>query len=487
MKKDRTEEIKLKLINCIVKEFKISKDKTIELETELINDLGFGSIQIIETAVLLEEAFGVKLDTSNLRLESFKTIASLVDLIAQNGPDAENIGEKVYLEETTLRDGEQTPSVNYFIEEKIDIASMLSEILSEDDTIDAGFPATSQNDFNSVKAISKVIFKNYIMVISRMRESDIDIANEALKDAKKKKIGLIIPTSPIHRKLKLNKEPQEIIEMAVKHIKYAKKYFEEVEVGYEDGSRTELEFLLKISEEIIKAGACSITIADTLGCATPWEFGDIFTQMRNRVPNIDKLSFLGAHCHNDMGLALANSLEALKMGANKIGCAFNGLGERAGNASTEELLMAFYLKPEHIKNVNRDKYQYSKIMECSKLIERYSGIQVQKTKAIVGDNCYIHESGIHQDGILKDKDTYQLFNPSIAGYKGDIFTFGKHSGRNGLLYKLQKLGIDAQEIDIDYFYEEFKAYCDNNKRITDEDIISLTKDVLKRDVLKSIG
>ncbi len=382
---------------------------------------------------------------------------------------------KIYLEDTTLRDGEQSPSVNFFFQEKLEIAQMISEILSEDDALDTGFPATSQDDIKAVQSISKIVTKNYLMVISRMKKFDIDTAYEALKNAKKKKIGLIIPTSPAHRKFKLNVEPEELIEMAVKHIKYAQKYFDEVEVGYEDGSRTEMEFILRLSEKLIDTGVCSITIADTLGCATPWDFGDFFTQMRNRIPNIDKLSFLGAHCHNDMGLALANSLAAVRSGANKVGCAFNGLGERAGNTSTEELLMAFYLKPDLMKNANRDKYGYNKILKCSKLVEKYSGIQVQKNKAIVGDNCYIHESGIHQDGILKSKDTYQLFDPAIVGYDGEIFVFGKHSGRNGLLYKLKKLGIDPQNIDIDCFYKEFKAYCDTNKKITDNDILNLVK------------
>jgi 2-isopropylmalate synthase len=387
--------------------------------------------------------------------------------------------KKIYMEDTTLRDGEQAPSVNYSINEKIDIALKLSEILSEDDAIDAGFPAISEIEAKSIIEISKLVTKNTIGVISRLKESDIDLARETLRYAKKGKLGLMIPTSPQHRKYKLQVSKEELMESAIKAIRYGKKYFDDVEVGFEDGSRTELDFLYELTERVINEGITSITLADTLGCLTPWETGELFTNIRNNVTNIDKLKIFGVHFHNDMGLALANSLEAVRNGANKIACTFNGIGERTGNVSTEELLLLFMLKPDIIKNTNRDKYNYKKIIECSKLVSKYSTIEVQKTKPVVGEFCYLHESGIHQDGILKDKSTYQLFDPSLIGYEGEIFSVGKHSGRNGLKHKLEKMNINPNTVDFREFFKEFKLHFEKNKQIYDEDIINIAEHSLK--------
>ncbi len=388
----------------------------------------------------------------------------------------EYIEDKVILEETTLRDGDQSPSVNFLLEEKLHIATILSDILTEDDSIDAGFPAASYLEFESVKEISKVIAKNYIMGISRMKVEDIDTTYEALKYTPKRRIGLIIPTSPTHRKMKLNVDQGQLIDLAVASVIHAKKYFDEVEVGLEDGTRTEMDFLYRLIEKLIINGVKSVTIADTIGASMPWEYGDIFKKIKNNVPNIDKLKSLGAHCHNDLGLALPNSIEALRNGANKVGCAFNGLGERAGNTATEEILM--YLKLKHnYKDNNKAEYNYSRITECSQVVEKYSTIQVQKNKPIVGENCYLHESGIHQDGILKNKETYQLFDPAIVGYKGEIFAFGKHSGRNGLKYKLEQLGFDSSRVDMNLLFQEFKSFAEVKKRVTDEDIVYLVENL----------
>lgn len=475
--------IREKLIHVMARELKVSKSFPLDDSAQIIRDIGLSSLKILNLVVLVEESFGINIDPQDLKMENFYTIGDITALILRNLPAVNDDNEKkIYLEETTLRDGDQTPSVNFFLEEKIDIALMLSDILTEDDTIDAGFPSASLLEMEAVKDISKIITKNYVMALSRMKEADIDVTYEALKYSKKRKIGLIIPSSPIHRSIKLNKSRDELLDMVVKSIKYAQKYFNEVEVGFEDGTRTEMDYILLLVEKIIDAGACSITIADTLGCSTPWEIGKLFHQIKNRVPNIDKLRFLGVHCHNDLGLALANSIEAVRNGANKIGCAFNGLGERAGNTPTEELLMFFKLKPQVVENCNRRKYDYSKIMECSNLIKRYSRIELQKHKPIVGHNCYLHESGIHQDGIIKNKDTYQLFDSSIIGYQGEIFAFGKHSGRSGLKYKLRKLGYDLQSIDIDWFFEEFKKFAERSKDVNDEDIIALVRKTQQRQI-----
>lgn len=383
--------------------------------------------------------------------------------------------DKIFLEETTLRDGEQAPRVNYNLDEKIELALKISDILSEDDIIDAGFPIVSELEILTIKEICKLVKKNNISVISRMKNGDIDLAYEALKNTNKRKIVLMTPTSPQHREHKLNMSKEDLIKTTLASVKYARKYFEQIEVGFEDGTRTEPEFIYKLMETLIKEGVDTITIADTLGCMTPVETGELFRGIRDNVCNVDKLKYLGIHCHNDMGLALANSLESVKYGVNKIGCAFNGLGERTGNVATEEILLLFMLKADIIKNVNSDKYAYDQIIECSKLVSKLSGMEIQKTKPVIGEFCYLHESGIHQDGILKNKDTYQLFDPTRVGYHGEIFSIGKHSGRNGLKQKLNQLGVDSEEINFNNYFVEFKNLFQNNKVITDKDLLDLVQ------------
>lgn len=383
------------------------------------------------------------------------------------------MSNKILIEETTLRDGEQAPTVNYSMEEKLQLAEMISEILSEDDTIDAGFPIVSEIEFRTIQEVCKKIKKNQISVISRMNEKDIELSFESLKYTNKRKIVLMTPTSPQHRKYKLEMSKEGIIEAALKSYRYARKYFEKVEIGFEDGTRTEPEFLYTLMEALIKEGADDIGIADTLGCMTPSETGRLFKGIRDNVTNFDKLKVFAIHCHNDLGLALANSMESTKYGVNKIGSAFNGLGERTGNVSTEELLLLFMLKNDIYQNENSNKYAYDKIWECSRMVSKFSGIEVQKTKPVVGEFCYLHESGIHQDGILKNKSTYQLFDPEKVGFTGDIFLMGKHSGSNGLKYKLRKLGIDVNKIDFKNYFFKFKKFSESHKSITDDDLLTL--------------
>ncbi|MDE7432254.1 MAG: 2-isopropylmalate synthase [Lachnospiraceae bacterium] len=383
------------------------------------------------------------------------------------------IRDKIVIEDTTLRDGEQAPSVSFSMDDKLQIAKMVSDILSEDDSIDAGFPAISENESEIVSEICKNIEKNYILGLSRLRKDDIDKAYSSMHYTSKRKIGLIIPTSKIHLENKLNITPDELIERAISCINYSQQYFDDVEVGFEDASRTDIEYLCKITEEIIKAGAKSITIADTLGYWLPHEAKFCIEQIINEVSNISELNYLGVHCHNDLGLALANSIEALKAGANKIGSSFNGLGERAGNTSTEQILVLQQVKRLESRNQNIGKYKYDKIWECSRLVEKLSGIDVQKNSPIIGGNCYVHESGIHQDGILKDRSTYQLFDPALVGYKGDIFYYGKHSGKSGLKFKLQQLGINIEEVNMDQYYQNFMILCNTKKQLTDKDFIDI--------------
>jgi 2-isopropylmalate synthase len=380
---------------------------------------------------------------------------------------------KVCIEDTTLRDGEQTPTVNLFSKEKIEIAHVLEEILTEDDTIDAGFPVAARLDKQTVEEICKTIKKPYILAICRLKEADIDLTCDALRHSKKGKVGLIIPTSDYHLKFKLNMSQHDLLQTVVRCIRHAKKHSQLVDVGFEDCTRTEIEFILRMTETVIAEGVNSIMIADTIGFMTPREFGGIFHHLKNRVPNIDKLNLLGAHCHNDMGLALANSIEAIHNGANYIGCAFNGLGERAGNTSTEELLMFFKLKSNVINNINSKYYRYDQIISCSNLVANYSGIAVQKTKPIVGEHCYLHESGIHQDGLIKDKTVYQLYEPSLVGYRGRMFSFGKYSGKRGLEYQLKVLGLDPEKVDMNRYTAVFKEFAESKKHISDEDLISI--------------
>ncbi|MBB6625632.1 2-isopropylmalate synthase [Clostridium gasigenes] len=389
---------------------------------------------------------------------------------------------KIFLEETTLRDGEQAPKVNYSMDEKIDLALKISGILTEDDTIDAGFPIVSELEIKTIKEICKIVKKNNISVISRMKMGDIDLSYEALKDTKKRKIVLMTPTSPQHRVHKLNMSKEEVLNLTLESIRYSRKYFDQIEVGFEDGTRTEPEFLYTLMEAVIKEGVDTVTVADTLGCMTPIEIGEKFGGIQNNVSNFDKLKYFGIHCHNDMGLALANSLEAVKYGVNKIGCAFNGLGERTGNVATEELLLLFMLKGDIIRNINSDKYAYDKIIECSKLVSKYSGIEIQKTKAVIGDFCYLHESGIHQDGILKNKETYQLFDPKRVGYYGEIFSIGKHSGSNGLKKRLIELGVDIDKINFNKYFIEFKNLFEKYKIITDQQLLELASEYKIRGV-----
>ncbi len=383
------------------------------------------------------------------------------------------VKDKIIIEDTTLRDGEQAPSVSFGLNEKVEIAKIISDILTEDDSIDAGFPAVSVTESKIMSEICKIIDKNYILGLSRLKKEDIKLAYSTMKYSSKRKIGLIIPTSTLHLQCKLNISPKELLEKVIMCIDYSHRYFDDVEIGFEDASRTEIEYLCSLTEEIINAGVKSITLADTLGYWLPFEAESCIKKIMSYVTNIDELDYLGIHCHNDLGLALANSIAALGAGVNKIGTSVNGLGERAGNTSTEQILILQQIKNLDIANKNIKKYNIERIWECSRLVETLSGIKVQRNYPIVGENCYIHESGIHQDGILKNKLTYQLFDPAMVGFKDDIFYYGKHSGKSGLSFKLQQLGIDIKKVDLEQYYQRFMILCDTKKQIVDQDFLDI--------------
>lgn len=383
---------------------------------------------------------------------------------------------KIYIFDTTLRDGEQTPGVSLNINEKIIIAKQLDKLGV--DCIEAGFPIASIGDFEGVKAVAEVVENAEVAGLSRANFDDIDRCWEAIKNAKKPRIHTFIATSPIHMKYKLKMEPEEVIEAAVKAVTRAKSYVENVEFSAEDAFRSEIPFLCKIFEEVIKAGATTINIPDTVGYATPKEYGAFIKSIKEGVSNIDQTR-ISVHCHNDLGLAVANSLAAIENGAVQVECTVNGLGERAGNASLEELVMALYTRGDYYnKDTNIVKEE---IYRSSNLISRLTGIMIQPNKAIVGKNAFAHESGIHQDGILKNRETYEIMNPALIGVLSDTIVLGKHSGRNGFKSKLLELGFEIEGDRLNDLFIKFKDLCDKKKEIKDEDVIALIDEVILKE------
>lgn len=383
---------------------------------------------------------------------------------------------KIYIFDTTLRDGEQTPGVSLNINEKIIIAKQLDKLGV--DCIEAGFPIASIGDFEGVKAVAEVVENAEVAGLSRANFDDIDRCWEAIKNAKKPRIHTFIATSPIHMKYKLKMEPEEVIEAAVKAVTRAKSYVENVEFSAEDAFRSEIPFLCKIFEEVIKAGATTINIPDTVGYATPKEYGAFIKSIKEGVSNIDQAR-ISVHCHNDLGLAVANSLAAIENGAVQVECTVNGLGERAGNASLEELVMALYTRGDYYnKDTNIVKEE---IYRSSNLISRLTGIMIQPNKAIVGKNAFAHESGIHQDGILKNRETYEIMNPALIGVLSDTIVLGKHSGRNGFKSKLLELGFEIEGDRLNDLFIKFKDLCDKKKEIKDEDVIALIDEVILKE------
>ncbi|HEY0195911.1 MAG TPA: hypothetical protein VGC42_32585 [Kofleriaceae bacterium] len=379
---------------------------------------------------------------------------------------------RIVIEETTLRDGEQTPGVNFFMEDRLEIAHALSEILTEDDVLDSGFPAASELDAAAIHALKSVNKKQFILATGRMRQGDIDITRDTLAGCDKRQMALIVPSSKLHREEKLGLSDDALIDTATSAVRYARRFFPTVTIGMEDATRTEPEFLVRLTDALIEAGAGVITYADTVGGCDPWSYGELFAMLRRRVANIDRLDGLGAHCHDDLGLALANSLAALRAGANRLGCAFNGLGERAGNAATEEVLMCFKLH-DALPNPNRDRYGYDKIKACSELVARLSGVAVQKHKAVVGEHCFAHESGIHQDGLLKNPKMYEAYDPRVIGVPGHTFVLGKQSGRRALASRLTALGVSVDEGKMDDLFARFKRMAERKKQIVDADLLEL--------------
>ncbi len=384
------------------------------------------------------------------------------------------MGNRVYIFDTTLRDGEQSPGVNLNIQEKLEIARQLARLGV--DIIEAGFPIISAGDCEAVKLISAKVKDPIIAALARTNDADIDAAWEALKEAERPRIHTFIATSPIHMHYKLQKQPDEVVEAAVRAVKRARGYVEDVEFSCEDGSRSELDFLCRILTEVIEAGATTVNIPDTVGYSTPEEYAAIIKYLRENIPGSERAIF-SVHCHNDLGLAVSNSLAAVMAGASQVECAMNGIGERAGNASLEEIAMALYTRRSFYgKDTN---INYREIYRTSKLVSNLTGMPIQPNKAIVGKNAFSHESGIHQDGVLKERTTYEIMNPELIGIFQDNLFIGKHSGRHAFRMRLQELGFELSDTELSRAFARFKALTDRKKEITNADLEAIVKEEIK--------
>ncbi|WP_426451203.1 2-isopropylmalate synthase [Paenibacillus sp. S-38] len=380
---------------------------------------------------------------------------------------------KIYIFDTTLRDGEQSPGVNLNMQEKVEIALQLEKLGV--DRIEAGFPAASPGDLAGVNAVARAVKNATIVGLSRSRTQDIDAVREALKDAQDPCIHLFLASSPIHRKHKLRMEKHQVLEAAEAAIRYAKQYFSKVEFSPEDAGRTELDFLCEVTEMAIRAGATVVNIPDTVGYLTPYEYGNIFKTLKENVNGIEKIQ-LSAHCHDDLGMATANALAAILNGADQIEGTINGIGERAGNTAIEEVALALETRQDFFQA--KTGLTLSEIARTSRLVSKLTGMPVPGNKAIVGANAFAHESGIHQDGMLKEKTTYEIMSPETIGLKESKLTLGKLSGRHAFREKLVDLGYDLGDEQLNTAFGKFKALADKKKNVTDEDILALIEEKL---------
>jgi len=384
-----------------------------------------------------------------------------------------SLKDKLVIFDTTLRDGEQSPGASMTKDEKVRIAKALEKMRV--DVIEAGFAISSQGDFEAVQAIANTITESRICSLSRAVSGDIERAAEALAGANAGRIHTFIATSPIHMRHKLQMEPDQVLEQAVGAVKIARGLIDDVEFSLEDASRTEFEFMCRITEAVINAGARTINLPDTVGYSDPGEYGAMIERLLNTVPNADKAIF-SVHCHNDLGLAVANSLSAVQAGARQVECTINGLGERAGNASLEELVMAIRTRKD-VFPVTTD-IDTVHIVPTSRLVSSITGFPVQPNKAIVGANAFAHESGIHQDGILKFRETYEIMKAEDVGWSTNKLSLGKLSGRAAFAARLKELGInfDSKE-EFNQAFVRFKELADKKREIFDEDLQALVSDV----------
>ena len=382
------------------------------------------------------------------------------------------MSERVYIFDTTLRDGEQSPGASLNTKEKLEIALQLARLGV--DIIEAGFPISSPGDFEAVKLIAEKVEGPVICGLARAKDIDVDRAGEAIKPAKNRRIHTFIATSDIHMEKKLRMSKEQVIEMAIRAVKKAKKYTDNVEFSPEDASRTNMDYMCDVLEAAIDAGATTVNIPDTVGYSNPVEYGARIKYITEKVPNIKK-AIISVHCHDDLGLAVANSLAGILNGARQAECTINGIGERAGNASLEEIVMNLKCRKDFYgleTGINADQ-----IYRTSRMVSTKTGISVQPNKAIVGSNAFAHEAGIHQDGVLKERKTYEIMDLSEVGWAGTNMVMGKHSGRHAFKERLSNLGYkDLSDDEINKAFDRFKRLADKKKVIYDEDLVSIVED-----------
>lgn len=386
---------------------------------------------------------------------------------------ARDARDRVIVFDTTMRDGEQSPGASMSLDEKLELAKILEEMRV--DVIEAGFPIASNGDFEAVREISKIVTESTICGLARAGMGDIERAAEAIKPAKRGRIHTFISTSPVHMKWKLQMEPETVLEMVTKSVAHARNLCGDVEWSAEDATRTERDFLRRCVEAAIKAGASTINIPDTVGYTYPSEYADIFRDLIENVPGADGVIF-STHCHNDLGLAVANSLAGVQGGARQIEVAVNGIGERAGNAALEEIVMALKVRGDALPYYTGVDPQH--ITRASRYVSAITGFPVQFNKAIVGKNAFAHESGIHQDGMLKNAETYEIMRPEDVGQGATNLVMGKHSGRHAFREKLKALGYELGQNALNEAFQRFKDLADKKKHVFDDDIVALVDDAL---------
>jgi 2-isopropylmalate synthase len=379
------------------------------------------------------------------------------------------MADPVTIFDTTLRDGEQAPGFSLRVPEKLQLARLLDELGV--DVIEAGFPIASEADAESVRVISSDLKRPVVAALARCRPEDVQRAGEALQPAERRRIHTFIATSDLHldRKLKITRE--QCLEAAVAQ---CRQYTDDVQFSAEDATRTDMDFLCHVVESVIKAGATTVNLPDTVGYSTPDEIYEFFHTILNRVPNADKAIF-SAHCHDDLGLAVANTLAALRAGARQVECTINGIGERAGNASLEEIVMATRVRADRLPF--QTGITTEKIFATSQLLTALTGEPVQANKAIVGRNAFAHEAGIHQDGMLKDRRTYEIMRPEDVGVPATTLVLGKHSGRHAVQHRVQQLGLELSRLELDRLYRRMVALADQQKTVTDAELVQIVTDL----------
>jgi 2-isopropylmalate synthase len=383
--------------------------------------------------------------------------------------------DKVFIFDTTLRDGEQSPGASLSISEKLEVAQQLAKL--KVDIIEAGFPVSSPAQFEATRLCAEQVKGPVICGLARTHEKDITAAGEALKPAARKRIHTFVATSPIHMEYKLRKKPDEVVKMAIEAVKLAKTFTDDVEFSPEDACRSEMEFLYEVLSAVVEAGATTLNIPDTVGYILPYEYGQIIAKLKANVKDIDK-AVISTHCHNDLGMATANSLAGVRNGARQVECTINGLGERAGNAAMEEVVMSIHTRPDFFGKV-RTGIKTTEIYRASQLVSQLTGFVIQPNKAIIGKNAFAHEAGIHVDGILKKRDTYEIMTPETIGLSGSRMVLGRHSGRHGFVDRCKSLGFKLTKGETEIAYQKFLEIADKKKEVFDEDIAAIISDEVR--------